>query len=275
MKKFISLFCVIALLSAFAPAVMADLIAEETGNIDSSVIFGATPTAAPENTVPEDSAVENNSSHSGLGTAGNTGNAGTQTGADSAPESMTGSVDAENPFHDVSAGDWFYDDVMYVYQNHIMSGVESNLFSPKTGVTRGMMITILYRTANEPETASAAFSDVDASMWYAKAVSWGAANQIVSGTGNNQFSPNADITREQLAVMLYNYRKISGNADKKADITSYSDHDVVSAWANAAMSWAVGNGIISGKSETELAPKDGATRAEAAAIIRRFAALMQ
>ena len=179
----------------------------------------------------------------------------------------------EQIFSDVSADDWFFDDVSYVYNNNIMSGVSEEEFAPGTGVTRAMMITVLYRAANEPESGDPYFSDVDPSAWYAKAVSWGAENNIVSGTGNNMFSPEEYITREQLAVMLYNYGSLSADSGAEADISAYSDYEAVSPWAQNALRWAVGNNIISGKSETELAPSDGASRAEAAAIIKRFLTL--
>ena len=176
-------------------------------------------------------------------------------------------------FTDVSEDDWFYQDVAYVYANRIMSGMSDTEFAPAAGVTRAMMLTILYRTANEPEAAAAGFSDVDPSAWYAKAVSWGAANQIVSGTGNNQFSPDSPITREQMAVMLYNYGKTIGKMGQEADLSAFSDYDAISPWAKEALSWAVGSHMIAGRSDTVLAPGDGASRAEAAAIIKRFLTL--
>ena len=185
-------------------------------------------------------------------------------------EEETADTPKQNPCTDVNDSDWFLDDVMYAYENGIMSGVSEIEFSPKSVVTRGMVITILHRTAGTPEAKKADFVDVADSDWYAKAVSWGAENGIVSGTGDGQFSPVGAITREQLAVMLYNYRKLTTTTDKKAELSAYADKDNVSAWAEEAVRWAVGNGIINGKSADTIAPKDGATRAEAAAIIRRF-----
>lgn len=176
-------------------------------------------------------------------------------------------------FADVSEDDWFYQDVAYVYTNHIMSGVAEDEFAPNEGITRAMMITVLYRTATEPETAAVDFSDVAPSAWYAKAVSWGAANKIVSGIGDNQFSPDSPITREQMAVMLHNYGKVIGKGSNEADISYFSDYDTISPWAKEALSWAAGNHIIAGRGDAELVPAEGASRAEAAAIIKRFLTL--
>lgn len=173
-------------------------------------------------------------------------------------------------FTDVSQNDWFYEDVIYVNKNKIMSGVSEDTFSPNSNITRAMMITILYRMADEPKAFDSSFSDIENGSWYEKAVSWGAENKIVSGTSNDTFSPMDNITREQLALMIYNYASMNHINGTKSNIENFTDFTHVASWATDALSWAVGNDIIHGKSDTLLAPSDGATRAETAAIIKRF-----
>ncbi len=176
-------------------------------------------------------------------------------------------------YDDVKESDWFYEYVEYVSGNKLMMGTGEKTFAPTASVTRAMAITVIYRIAKEPSASGNAFSDVDHSSWYGNAVAWGAENKIVNGVGDNKFSPNADITREQMAVMLYNYGKTIGKIGLSADISSYSDSSKVSSWAEDAMKWAVANGIINGKTATTLAPGDKITRAETAAVLKRFVEL--
>src|SRR5699024_6965224 len=114
------------------------------------------------------------------------------------------------PFTDVETGDWFYEAVQYVYENGMMNGVGHNLFAPSSNLTRGMIAQVLYNLEGTPTAGSSAFTDVAADQWYADAVNWAAANDIVGGYGNGKFGPEDDITREQMAQILYNYATFKG-----------------------------------------------------------------
>lgn len=175
------------------------------------------------------------------------------------------------PFTDVSTSDWFYSDVMFVYENGLFSGTDSRSFSPNASMTRAMLVTVLYRLEGEPVgTGSSSFSDVCSGSYYEKAVAWAAANGIVTGTGSTSFSPDAKVTREQLAAILYRYaqyKKLDTDAGAKLD--SFSDAGNVSGYASEALSWAVSEGLINGASG-RLMPKGDATRAQVAAILHRF-----
>lgn len=175
------------------------------------------------------------------------------------------------PFTDVSTSDWFYSDVMFVYENGLFSGTDSRSFSPNASMTRAMLVTVLYRLEGEPAgTGSSSFSDVCSGSYYEQAVAWAAANGIVTGTGSTSFSPDAKVTREQLAAILYRYaqyKKLDTDAGAKLD--SFSDAGNVSGYASEALSWAVSEGLINGASG-RLMPKGDATRAQVAAILHRF-----
>lgn len=174
-------------------------------------------------------------------------------------------------FADVKTDDWFYDDVMFVFKNKIMTGTAESEFSPNTTLNRAMMITILHRIDGDDSVYQTdIFHDVEKNSWYENAVNWGFENKIVAGTGENTFAPLNNLTREQLCVMLYNYTIHIGMEPEYTEITSYTDHEMVSDWAKDAVSWAVQEKIITGKGNNTLAPNDSATRAEAAAVIRRY-----
>ena len=177
-----------------------------------------------------------------------------------------------NTFTDVKQDDWFYSDVMFVFNNKIMTGTGENEFSPDTTLNRAMMITILHRIDKDNSMYEKnIFNDVEKNSWYETAVNWGYENKIVTGTGEKTFAPMDNLTREQLCVMLYNYTKHIGVKLKFADISSYTDEEMVSDWAKEAVTWAVHEKIVTGKGNNTLAPGDSATRAEAAAVIRRYA----
>ena len=196
------------------------------------------------------------------------------------PEPITPGVDNKKPaskpevklpFTDVSTSDWFYDDVAFVYENGLFSGTDSRSFSPNASMTRAMLVTVLYRLEGEPTvTGRSSFTDVRSGTYYEKAVIWAAANGIVTGTDSTSFSPDAKVTREQLAAILYRYaqyRKL--DTDASAKLNSFTDADSVSAYASEALGWAVSEGLINGASG-KLMPKGDATRAQVAAILHRF-----
>ena len=176
------------------------------------------------------------------------------------------------PFSDVRIADWFYNDVKYVYEKGIMAGTAADVFAPNATTTRAMIVTILYRLEGSPAvTGTSAFVDVPAGQWYTDAVNWAAANQIVKGTSATTFAPNDSITREQMAAILYRYAQYKGyDVTKKADLSGYSDNGQVSAYAKDALAWANAAKLINGVTNTTLAPRGNATRAQVSAILHRF-----
>ncbi len=180
------------------------------------------------------------------------------------------------PFVDVRAGsDWFYEDVKYVCGSGLMNGVDQMHFAPNATLTRGMLVTILYRMEGEPSVhESGAFTDVDAgSDWFGPAVEWAAGQEIVKGYSDGSFGPNDAITREQLAAVLFRYAGGKGfDISARAALSQYGDAATVSSYGVEAMRWAVAEGLVNG-SNGSLMPQASATRAQVAAIIRRFQSL--
>lgn len=177
------------------------------------------------------------------------------------------------PFKDVKADRWSYSAIKYAYENKLFSGTSANEFSPADEMTRGMLVTVLYRLAGEPAVnGDAGFTDVKSGDWYAKAVAWAKANNIVSGVSAAEFAPDKDITREQMAAILYRYASYkSYSTAANGSIAGFNDNANVSAFAKDAVSWAVGEKLISGTGNNTLAPKGNATREQVAAILQRFA----
>ena len=176
-------------------------------------------------------------------------------------------------FLDVRREDWFYSDVRYVVEHGLFHGTTQDLFSPNAPMTRGMLVTVLYRLAESPKVAgNSGFADVAADKYYADAVSWAAENGIVSGVSDGRFAPDSKVTREQLAAILYRYaRDKRYDTEKTADLTGFADYEQIYGYAAEALSWANAEGLVSGRSETALSPQGQATRAEVAAILHRFA----
>ena len=177
-----------------------------------------------------------------------------------------------NPFTDVSEKDWFYGDVMFVYENGLMLGTSKTLFSPHGTATRGMMATILWRMEGSPvPKGKNSFTDVEAGKWYADAITWTAENGIFAGYGKDKFGPDDPITREQLAAIFYRYADYKGyDLTVKGNLDKFKDADKITDYAKAAMLWAVGSGLVKGKSGNLLDPQGTATRAEIAAMLHRF-----
>ena len=176
------------------------------------------------------------------------------------------------PFTDVKTGDWSYDSVRYVYEKGMMTGTAADEFSPNATVTRAMLVTILHRLEGAPAAAASSFTDVPAGQWYTDAVAWAAANGIVNGTSATTFAPNDPVTREQFAAILYRYAVYKGMdaVTLAEELGRFTDRDACSAYAVPALEWAVHEGLINGMTDTTLAPKGSATRAQAAAILARF-----
>ena len=177
-----------------------------------------------------------------------------------------------NPFADVSEKDWFYGDVMFVYENGLMLGTSKTLFSPHGTATRGMMATILWRMEGSPAPKGKnSFTDVEAEKWYADAITWTAENDIFAGYGKDKFGPDDPITREQLAAIFYRYADYKGyDLTVKGNLDKFKDADKITDYAKTAMQWAVGSGLMKGKSGNLLDPQGTATRAEIAAMLHRF-----
>ena len=180
--------------------------------------------------------------------------------------------DWTNPFTDVNESDWLYDAVRYASVNSLMSGTSANTFSPASPMTRAMLVTVLYRYEGEPSvTAANPFSDVAPGQWYANAAIWASSNGVVDGYGGGLFGANDEITREQIAVILWRYtEKKSLDMGKSTELASYTDAAQISSWAQDAMKWANAEGLITGRSTATLAPKGTATRAEIATILMRY-----
>ena len=175
------------------------------------------------------------------------------------------------PFTDVRESDWFYDDVVFAYENGLFSGTSDTTFSPNTSMTRAMLVTVLYRLEGQPAVnGRSGFSDVQYNGYYEDAVTWAADNGIVNGISTSTFSPNANVTREQMAAILYRYAQYKKyNTAASSSLNSFSDHTSVSGYAVMPLQWAVAEKLING-SAGKLMPTGNATRAQVAAILHRF-----
>ncbi|WP_054696774.1 S-layer homology domain-containing protein [Syntrophomonas palmitatica] len=177
-------------------------------------------------------------------------------------------------------GDWFFDDVGFVYTSGLMTGTgaESPQFSPDMPMSRAMLVTVLYRLAGSPDVSGLpnAFTDVPEGSWYGSAVAWAAANGIIRGVGGNRFAPHDNVTREQAAAILLRYARLIGKgpADEAAGGPRFADRDKISDWALEGAVWCSMIGVITGKPGDNgmlFDPQGNATRAELAAMLHRFA----
>lgn len=177
----------------------------------------------------------------------------------------------EMPFTDVNEGDWFYDVVLYAYDNGLMTGVSATEFAPNQTTTRGMIVSMLARLEGVTSAEDAGFADVADNDWYATAVNWAASEGIVNGFEDDTFRPNAAITREQMAAILYNYADYKGyDVSARADLSDYADAASISSWAEDVLAWANAEGLINGMTATTIDPQGATTRAQTAAMFERF-----
>lgn len=178
----------------------------------------------------------------------------------------------ENPFTDVDTDDWYYDDVKYVEENGLFSGMTETEFEPDTAITRGMLVTVLWRAEGGPVVNyQMAFEDVDQAAYYAEAVRWAASNNIVEGYSAVNFAPDVPVTREQIAAILQRYADFKEiPTDETDSLAQFIDAAQVSGWALGNVQWAVGAGLITGRGNGSLDPQGSATRAEVAAVLHRF-----
>ena len=176
------------------------------------------------------------------------------------------------PFADVPSGSWYYDDVAYVYDTGLMTGLTATAFGPNLSTTRGMIVTILWRMENEPVAKHGCpFADVRRGSYYEQAIAWASENGIVTGFDASTFAPDRAITREQLAAILFRFAAYRGMdaVTLRENLSSFQDQAAISAYAVSALNWAVGEGLMQGTGD-KLEPTGSATRAQVAAMLRRF-----
>ena len=175
-------------------------------------------------------------------------------------------------FIDVPEGVWYYDAVYYVAEHGLFQGTGGNAFSPDMTMTRGMLTTVLHRMAGSPEvTYSPVFTDVPDGTWYTTGTVWAGQNGIVSASESGEFKPNDVVTREQIALMLYNYANLFGfDTSGRGDLSGFKDEAGISAWARDAFSWSVSVGLFQGNDLNQLMPSHGATRSQIATLLQRF-----
>lgn len=179
-------------------------------------------------------------------------------------------------YEDVPEDAWYYEAVQYTSEHGLFQGITETKFGPHITMTRGMLVTVLYRLEGEPavDGQTQPFTDVDAGRYYGDAITWAANSGVVNGVTDTRFAPEAAVTREQMVTILYRYAGLEGaDVTAKADLESFPDHDQVKPYARDAFSWAVGAGIIQGNSNggvTTLSPRNSATRAQVAAVLMRY-----
>ena len=177
-------------------------------------------------------------------------------------------------FSDLTSGSWYYDGVRYALENGLMTGTSARTFAPDRPVTRAMLVTILWRLAGEPYGRVSPFEDVLPGSWYAQAVSWAYDKGIVTGVTQTSFQPDTPVTREQLCAILCRYAALTGkNTAASASLDAFTDRAQVSAYAEASVRWALQAGLLTGVGSSRLAPRSGATRAQLAVLLQRFAGL--
>ena len=179
-------------------------------------------------------------------------------------------------YEDVPADAWYYEAEQYTSELGLFQSITETKFGPHITMTRGMLVTVLYRLEGEPavDGQTQPFTDVDAGRYYGDAITWAANSGVVNGVTDTRFAPEAAVTREQMVTVLYRYAGLEGaDVTAKADLESFPDHDQVKPYARDAFSWAVGAGIIQGNSNggvTTLSPRNSATRAQVAAVLMRY-----
>ena len=180
----------------------------------------------------------------------------------------------ETRFVDVKPGSWYYKSIVYAVSNGLMNGVGDSKFEPEEGMTRAMLVTVLWRYEGSPKQRPNTFSDVRRGQWYSEAGSWAAKNGIVTGVGDNKFEPDTQITREQIATILYRYaQKKRADTSARGSLSAFPDNGKVNGWAKTALQWCVGEGLIGGTNENGrvyLDPQGTATRAQVATILMRY-----
>ena len=181
-------------------------------------------------------------------------------------------VDKAETFEDVEdANHWASNAVEFVAARELFNGTAENTFTPNGSMTRGMMVTVLYRLAYEPDAVEEGFADVKSDAYYSDAVAWAAENGVVNGYADNKFAPDDNVSREQLVTILHRYAQKKGYAtETSGTLANFADAQSVSSWAADAMSWAIQLGLVNGTDASHISPAKSATRAEVATILMRF-----
>lgn len=185
------------------------------------------------------------------------------------PKDSTCPVD---PFKDTSNTAWWHDGIHYCVEQGLMNGVASDQFAPNGATTRAMIVTILWRMEGSPATSySMSFTDVPAGQWYTEAIRWAQSTGVVTGYDAQTFGPNNNVTREQLAAILYRYTAHKGgDVSQRSTLAQFTDVSQISSWALENIQWANAVDMVNGRTDTTIVPKGNATRAEAASMIQRF-----
>jgi hypothetical protein len=186
------------------------------------------------------------------------------------------SFDEPFPFSDVAEGIWYYDNVYYMWKNGLMKGTSNTLFSPDTALSRGMVVTVLYRMAGGPDVSDLInpFGDVAGGLYYTDAIIWAADKNIVLGYSNDKFGPGDSVTREQLAAILCRYQQLAGKTPPDIrEAIAFTDENSISDYAKGFVNTLVMQGIINGKDNNTFDPKGNATRAELAAMFHKYSEL--
>ena len=174
-------------------------------------------------------------------------------------------------FSDVSSGDPNYSDIAWAVENGIFFGVSESCFLPDQPLNRGMAVTVIHRMADCPQSQyDMQFQDIAAGSWYYEAVAWAAEQRIVLGVTDHTFLPTSEVTREQMAIMLYRFAKTEGIANAAGDLSGFSDGEDVSLWAREAVEWAVRSGVMDFKPDQRLDPQGVVSRGDGAGMLRRF-----
>lgn len=181
----------------------------------------------------------------------------------------TDTPEKKSEYTDIS-GHWAETAIEYICQKGLMQGVGNNCFEPDAPLTRAMFVTVLYRIENEPETKAPKFTDIENGSWYENAIGWANENNIVYGISDTEFAPNMNITREQMAAILYRYAQIKGYDNSNNVSINYTDADTISEYSLNAVTWTSTHSIMTGNEKSEFVPRKNATRAETASVIMRM-----
>ena len=176
------------------------------------------------------------------------------------------------PFTDLGENQWYESAVAYAYRHDIMEGMSATTFVPGKSLTRAEAVQVLYNLEGKPAvTGDSTFTDVTSGDWVVDAITWAAQNVIVAGIGGDLYDPDSNVTREQFAVMLYKYARFKGyDLTATGDLTQFPDAGSISSWAETALSWANGKGLINGHENGTIDPKGSTIRAQAASIMANF-----
>ncbi|MDR3149087.1 MAG: S-layer homology domain-containing protein [Oscillospiraceae bacterium] len=223
-------------------------------------------------TMPDnDAVITANFTYAGSGSSGGASGNGSSTSSSASSAGSTTNSSLQNPFKDVSKDAWYYYDIEYVCAHNIFGGTETDMFSPEISMTRGMIAAVLWRAAGSPNVSGDPFNDVDSAAYYSAATVWARSLGIINGVGGGNYAPNNPIMRQDLAVILYNFARITGRTlPALREYPGYRDDSSTANYAKEAIEALCRSGVISGKNDNLFDPKGLATRAEVAAMLHRL-----